>query len=268
MCQAKLAFIILVGSIWLASSASAQINADGPLYHLRWNGTNGTLDRDAIHNAAHNEPAQHFSLALVRCMEGFPSISKHEVWFLARSKNTFALLWCYLDDSGSRFESHMYLYPMTVITNVPFTGNYHFQPPDSKGLAVLTKHLALLSAPQYDGPDFVFQDWTRSSGSIDRLDVHLADDIRRPPTGKRLSSSSAIPKTLFGLRMAPMYTVEVPDSNPYEQAGWQELHALAYDKAKDPYYLVLYSNSQNGFVIDLKRALVYSANFHGKVIFK
>ena len=80
-----------------------------------------------------------------------------------------------------------------------------------------------------------------------------------------MPDADAVVKTLTQLIVRPLHQVEVGAANGWREGGWHELHGLAFDSAKDPYYLILYSNTSNGYVVDLKRAQIYTADFGGRV---
>src|SRR5579884_1027874 len=243
------------------------ITADSPPYHLTWNGTGGTFRQDALGA----EPARSMALTYLRAEPGPVGHSRYLVWFLARDMNRFALLWCYLDESGSDFWCWLYRYPNNLLTTQHFTGDYRFSPP-TQPPAPTSVSLQLPPAPNYLGPDFTYRDWTRNGGRLDHLDLRAAVSASgQPAAGSPESGDTSPPgpvvKTLTGLRVIPLHAIHVGAGNGWRQGGWGELHALAYDSTGSPYYLILYSNSIRGFAVDLTSAQVYIADFGQRVGF-
>ncbi len=82
-----------------------------------------------------------------------------------------------------------------------------------------------------------------------------------------ISKDRAVSRTLQKLIVQPLHQLQVGGANGWRTGGWEELHAYALDSAGDPYYLIAYSNSKLGFVVDLKRARTYTADFGARVVF-
>ena len=74
-------------------------------------------------------------------------------------------------------------------------------------------------------------------------------------------------RSISNLTVFPLHEVEVGANNGWKSEGWGELHALAYDEQKAPFYLILYSNTSKGFVIDLKSPESFTTDFGGRVQF-
>ena len=105
-------------------------------------------------------------------------------------------------------------------------------------------------------------DWTRKDATLKTLDlkaVHSPDMLPK--------ENAPVLKTLTNLSGSPLHELRVPAANGWRSDGWRELHAMLYDAAKDPYYAIVYSNSNVGYVIDLKRAQTYTADFGAKITF-
>ena len=254
-------------------SASAQkkmvgyIAADSAPYRIEWTGTGGTF----VQHPYAKEPAKRLPLDYLHTQAGPTGYSKHLAWFVARDADAFDILWLYLDDAGTDFGCWLYQYPSNRLTYQRFTGNYRFTPPTATPPPNLRDGILLHKPPRYAGPDFTFRDWTRESGTLDRLELFVP-----PPEGPVVGTSAAGPngtrtkaadRALSSLRVAPLHQIRVGEANGWRNGGWQELHCLAFDSADDPYYLILYSNETTGFVVDIKHAQTYTANFGAKVLF-
>src|SRR5579871_54224 len=244
-----------------ASTLVAKISAqtqDGQ-YRIDWNGTSGTFTRKAIGN----DPETKLPLAYLQTDPGPNGYAKHLAWFLARDKEQFVLLWCYLDDSGRNFWCCLYFYPTNALLTVPFVGDYQYGPPPAGDRPTFPSPFLTQPPPAYTGGDFIYKDWSRKGGKIDSLTLGNAlanGQTLTPDPGKGT-------KPLTGLRVSPLHEIQVGQGNGWRPGGWQELHALAYDAANDPYYLILYSNTNIGYVVDLKHAQPYSADFGERVQF-
>src|SRR2546430_423290 len=102
-----------------ASTAVAKISAQNGPDQIEWNGKSGTFTR----KATGNDPEVTMPLVYLQADPGPNGYAKHLAWFLARDKEQFALLWCYLDDSGHSFWCWLYRYPANELLTVPFTGD-------------------------------------------------------------------------------------------------------------------------------------------------
>lgn len=230
------------------------ITAESAPYTLVWDGDRGTFSRAPLGSA----PGLRWPVVYLHTDPGPKGYARYLAWFLARDKNDFALLWCYLNDSGREFWCWLYQFSSNQLTTVRFKGDYRFTPLPEPRQASVYEDFALTVVPSYTGPDFTFRDWTRREGRLDRLEVR--------PAGSD-AAGAAVATTLTGLRVQPLHDLSVPAGNGWREVGWRELHALAYDRTDNPFYLILYSNSTRGFVLDLKRALTYVADFGAMVRF-
>ncbi len=287
------AYLVLVcfafsGSAWGAPAQKAagdpvleralQISASSTPYHLELQGRNGTLSRAALGSS----PADSLPLVYLYTAPGPSGFSKHLAWFLGRSANQFALLWCYLDDDGSNFQGWLYRFPDNQLTTLKFSGTYQFGEGGSPSNP--TVDLSLPQLPEYMGRDFTFGNWTPKSGTTDRLELRelsngvaplrsgqrgpVANTPSRPGPGQEPPAlGGAVAKVLTGLQISPLHDLRVASDNGWRTGGWSELHALATDALHDPYYLILYSNSREGYAVDLKRAHLYVTDFGANVRF-
>ncbi len=266
------------------------ISAESAPYHLDWNGTSGTLTRRALGA----QPEVRLPLTYIHSEPGPKGYSKYLAWFLARDKDHFSIVWAYLNDGGREFFCWVYQYPSNQLTSLRFTGDYRFAPLPEPVAPTQFTELSNQVIPSYTGPDFKYRDWTRRSGLLDTLQLQpagvtsFAAPLEQPGIGNRGqgagNSQSPIPnpqsaignrqspianssKSVSGLRVYPLHEIQVAKGNGWRDGGWRELHALAYDSASDPYYLILYSNATKGYVVDLKRAQTYVADFGATVVF-
>ncbi|HLJ56691.1 MAG TPA: DUF5060 domain-containing protein [Chthonomonadaceae bacterium] len=250
-----------------AASTQAQvvpgnrIAADSPAYRIEWDGASGVFVRKALGPA----PESRQPLAYLHTDAGPTGVAKNLVWFLARQGQAFTLLWCYMNPAGTEFDSWMYNYPLNVLTPVHFSGTYQFTPPAEPVPAAPMPAFTLPPAPAYSGPSFTFQNWTKTFGGLGKLDLKATRQSAAPPAS---SNTGDVTKTVSQLLVRPLHEVDVPAANGWREGGWRELHALATDSTKDPYYLILYSNSPTGYVVDLKRAQLYTTDFGGRVAFE
>jgi hypothetical protein len=251
---------------------TSEIQAESGPYHFTWKGQQGTLHRDAVGV----QPAQNMSLVCLHSEPGPKGYASSQTWFLARDGATFSLLWCYLNESGQAFYCWLYRYPANQLISLHFTGNYKFIAPQEPVAPVVDPKLALAAPPLYAGLDFVYGHWTRQQGTLVNLELHpvraavstpLPQTTPQDPATRNLAEPASV-KTLSLLPVAPLYQSNSPGTNDGRTSGWCELHALAYDAAQDPYYLILYTNSTRGYVIDLRRAQTYQTDFGQKVGFK
>ena len=246
---------------------SLHIIADSFPYHLQYDKNEGSFTQRA--GGALRD--QRFSVTYLHIDAGPTGYSKHLAWFLGRDAAGFALLWCYLDDSGSNFWCWLYRYPENSLTTQHFTGEYRFAPP--AGIAdTFEPGFALPNPPAYNGPDFTFLNWTRKSGVIESLPVYESISTEHSSSlavaaPDSIAQDRKVTRTLQKLVVQPLHQLQVGGANGWRAGGWEELHAIAKDSAGDPYYLILYSNTKLGFVVDLKRARTYTADFGARVVF-
>ncbi len=264
-----LAGILLAGVVAVIPARAAQssksaavidsrITADSPPYRIEWNGTSGTFVRKAFGQ----DPELRQPISFLHTDAGPTGFAKYLVWFLARDKQSFSLLWCYLNDSGGAFDCWLYQYPSNQLTSLHFTGDYRFAAPAESPPATAMPDLKLPDPPPYSGPAFTYRNWTKVVGALPKV------DLRSPRRNGAPLDTSPVLKSVSQLIVRPLHEVEVGSANGWREGGWNELHALAYDAAQDPYYLILYSNTPNGYVVDLRQARIYAANFGDKVTFE
>src|ERR1051326_1541621 len=141
------------------STAVAKISAQtqNGQYQIEWNGKSGTFTR----KATGNEPEVKMPLVYLQADPGPNGYAKHLAWFLARDKEKFALVWCYLDDSGRNFWCWLYRYPTNELLTVPFVGDYQFGPPPAGERTALTDNFLSTPPPAYNGAEFIYNAWTR-----------------------------------------------------------------------------------------------------------
>jgi hypothetical protein len=243
------------------------ILADSAPYHFQFDNKEGGF-ADRTFGALRE---QRFSVTYLHTDAGPTGYSKHLAWFLARDAVGFAVLWCYLDDSGKDFWCWLYRYPTNSLTTQHFTGEYRFAPP-SAAADTLEPGFALPNPPAYSGPDFTFLGWSRKAGAIASLPVYESittekDSSFGAAAADSTSKDRTPSRTLINLIVQPLHQLQVGGANGWRTGGWEELHVFARDSAADPYYLILYSNSKQGFVVDLKRARTYTADFGARVVF-
>jgi hypothetical protein len=250
-----------------AIAATSDINADSKPYHMEWNGAVGSFSQEALGV----DVARKMPMVFLHSDVGPKGYAKYNAWFLVRDGQSFSLLWCYLNDSGTEFYAWLYHYPVNQWTSLHFTGNYRFSAPSEPVAPIAVSDLKPATVPHYSGPDFVFGNWTRRAGAMAKLNLLPAPSTFSAPltdrNGATPSPASQPVKTLTDLRTYPLSMISVPSGNGWLPSGWRELHALAYDSANDPYYLILYTHVTRGYVIDLKRAQIYVADYGQKVTF-
>ncbi len=234
----------------LAQGGPNFLQVHDSLYTLKWNGTSGTLQR----GLSGLRKERTFSLYYLYTAPGPSGYSRHLAWFLARSGDTFDILWCYLDNSGKQFYCWLYDYAVNQISTVDFRGSYRFDPLRIPPQAHPGAAVQLRTAPAYSGPVFTYKDWHMAGGKDASLSLK--------------SDAGTAPLTLHNLQVNPLLSVQVQPGNGWQAAGWQELHALATDSAGTPYYLILYSNTSQGYAINLKTAQTWVANYQNKVKFQ
>src|SRR5579875_3056071 len=107
-----------------ADQHTLHIQPQSDFYQIAWNGTSGTLTQI--------EPSSGqrivYPLTLLRVDSGPVGYAHYLVWFLARSQQSFAILWCYLNDTGNDFYCWLYRYPGTQLNGVHFRGDYSVPP--------------------------------------------------------------------------------------------------------------------------------------------
>lgn len=241
-----------------ATPAMNKIDASSTPYRLLWQNGTGTFVREAFGP----QPEMRWNLVFLHADAGPKGYSKYLNWFLARGKTDYALLWCYMNQTGKEFWCWLYQFPSNQLTTVRFVGNYEFVPPAEPVAPVVSEGMSFTVTPSYVGPDFKFLDWTRTIATLKSVDLKAVSspDVPQPKNDPTV-------KTLIGLRGLPLHELRVPAANGWRADGWRELHAMLYDAAQDPYYVIVYSNSTTGYVIDLKRAQTYTAEFGAKVTF-
>jgi hypothetical protein len=217
----------------------------GP-YSITWNGSTGTLVRRSFNLREERD----FSLSYLYSQAGPAGYASHLAWFLAKSGDTFSIVWCYLNDKGSSFFCWIYDYSSNQITSYDFQGSYQFDPSRLAAGPVLAK--SPLQPPlKYSGGNFNFADWTRQAGTLPALTAH--DGTKSFQLGK--------------LDVSPLVEVNVNPANGWRSQGWQELHAIASDAAGHAYYLILYSNTRHGYAIDLDDAKLFTVDYPTDVTF-
>ncbi|CEK19318.1 Protein of unknown function (DUF4038) [Chthonomonas calidirosea] len=237
------------------------IQAQSDFYQLAWNGTSGTLTQ--IEPSSGKRTV--YLLTLLRIDSGPVGYAHYLVWFLARSPQSFAILWCYLNDTGNDFYCWLYRYPGTQLNGVHFRGDYSIPPQVPIPTPLSMPTLQLPAPPIYTGPSFTYRNWTTQGGTIPRLPLWTAD---HSSFAQPVAQTDQKPeRVLTDLQVTPLHQVNVTPNNGWRSDGWGELHALAYDSAKNPYYLILYSNTAHGYVIDLKEGRIYVADFGTPVVF-
>ncbi len=234
-----------------AQTADRKIYATASPYSLVWNGNNGVFRQESLGG----KPAEELPLTYLYTSSGPEGFARHLVWFLARKGDGFRLLWCYLNDSGRDFWCYLYSYPDNTLTTHEFKGEYRYSATASDPPQPLD--LLLKPAPPYNGPDFAYKNWTRKTGDFQKLSLF------EPSLGTKGAAS----KTLDTLKVTPLHEVSVGGKNGWRSDGWRELHSLAYGSDTRPYYLIQYSNTPDGYVIDLTSAKLYTANFEAPVKF-
>jgi hypothetical protein len=229
-------------------------------YRIEWNGKQGLFLRRAF--ALEKEKKQ--PLTFLHTDAGPKGSSKYLAWFLARDKGEFAILWCYLNDSGQEFWCWLYRYPSNELTTVRFQGEYRFTPPAEPLTTTTDFPLELGVIPTYKGPDFGYKQWTRRAGMLEDLKIFPAkNDFTKPEGAAQVEAT-----TLAKLNVVPLHDVRVEEANGWRDKGWGELHTLAFGAGGEPYYLILYDNSVKGFVLNLQKARLYTADFGEKVSFE
>lgn len=238
----------------------AKLNGDSDPYHLQWDGASGLF----VRHAAGNLKELRQPLIFLHTDPGPEGYSRYLAWFLARDTEGFTLIWCYLNEGGPDFYCWLYSYPSNQLLNLRLKGNYTFAPPSEPTPGMALTDFAPRAETRYAGPDFQYRDLTRQGGVIAHVPLTPASAMRAPVG---VATSVIGGPVLENLRVTPLQEVHVSGGNGWRTEGWRELHALAYDKSGDPYYLILYSNTSSGYVVDLKRAKTYFADFGEKVVF-
>ncbi len=246
------------GQAPVLTAANSKIDANSTPYHITWQNGRGMLVREAFGP----QPEAKWPLVFLHADAGPKGYSRYLNWFLARGTNDYALLWCYMNQTGKEFWCWLYQYPSNQLTTVRFTGNYEFVPPAEPVSAIANETLSFTVGTRYVGPDFKFLDWTRQLATLKSVNLKAVTSPDKPATG-----TEPVLKTLPLLTGTPLHELRVPAANGWRADGWRELHAMLYDAAKDPYYVIVYSNSTTGYVLDLKRAQTYTADFGAKITF-
>ena len=246
------------GQATVLTAANSKIDVSSTPYRVTWQNGQGMLIREAFGP----QPEAKWNLVFLHADAGPKGYSRYLNWFLARGTNDYALLWCYMNQTGKEFWCWMYQYPSNQLTTVRFTGSYEFVPPAEPVPSIANDTLSFTVGTRYVGPDFKFLDWTRSLATLRSVNLKAVASPDKPATG-----TEPVLKTLPLLTGSPLHELRVPAANGWRADGWRELHAMLYDAAKDPYYVIVYSNSTVGYVIDLKRAQTYTADFGGKITF-
>lgn len=254
---------------------SSRIKSESLPYSIRWDGKTGVFHRDALGT----EPEQNLPLVFLHTDPGPKGYAKYLAWFLVRDANSFSILWCYLNESGSEFWCWLYRFPGNQLTTNRFVGDYRFVPP-AEPVGPTPAVFSPSDTPRYLGPDFAFGNWTRRSGTVANLALRpvrgyseplaAAERVTNPSEQKDRSFDStgvAAVRNLTNLQATPLHQIQVSSANGWRQNGWNELHALLVDGANDPYYGILYSNSTRGYLVDLKHAQIYVADFGKNVSF-
>ncbi len=249
-----------------SATSDLHIAADSAPFHLKFDGESGSLTQQAFGGAGEHRS----SVSYLHSQPGPTGYSKHLVWLLGRDNRGFSLMWCYLDDAGKDFWCWLYRYPDNQLTTQKFTGEYKFTTAP-KARETAEPGFAIQDIPAYTGPNFTFPGWTRKSGTISRLDIFTPPVVtERSPTA--VANREVVPdqkpvRALENLEVHPLHQLMVGSANGWRTGGWEELHSIAFDAARDPYYLILYTNSRRGFVVDVKRGMTYTADFGSKVAF-
>ncbi len=245
------AFVCVVFTL-IGSAATAQnsLHGESGPYSLAWNGTSGTMVRRSFNLSEERE----FQLTYLYSQPGPAGYASHLVWFLAKSGDTFDVIWCYLNDRGSSFFSWIYDYSSNQISSYDFQGSYQFDPAHLAAGPALPK--TTIQPPlKYSGGSFTFGDWTRQGGTLLSITGHLTQ------------GSSAETVHLGKLEVSPLVEVNVNPANGWQALGWQELHAIASDSTGHAYYLILYSNTRHGYAIDLDDSKVLTVDYPNDLTF-
>lgn len=241
------------------TTQSFYLQGQSDFIQISWNGTSGSLmQRDPTGTR------ESYSLTLLRVDAGPLGYAHYLAWFLARNERNFAILWCYLNNTGNDFYCWIYRYPSTQLSSIHFRGDYAVPPqvnlPSAKPL-----HLQLEQPPVYMGPDFIYRNWTKRGGSLPRLPLWPAAQATFAEPAAQTERQPV--EVLTDLQAIPLHRVEVQPGNGWRADGWSELHVLAYDAQRNPYYLILYSNGTLGYAIDLRMGKIYVADFGAPVEF-
>ena len=235
------------------------IEADNASYHIHWDGKSGSLTTRSIDNQTETVD----DLILLQNDPGPTGFSKRLAWFVSRNRSKFTILWCYLDDAGSEFACWLYRYPENRLTPLKFKGAYAYSQNDRATQSESSVAFEESNPPEYSGTEFKFQNWNRKSGKIETLDLTPA----QPNASSAKISKALVSKKIENLSVFPLHKVDVGAKNGWKDDGWAELHAIAFDDHKDPFYLILYTNTSQGYAIDLKNGVSYSTDFGDKVQF-
>ena len=182
---------------------------------------------------------------------GPKSVSNDLIWLLARNGTQFEILWCYMNGTGKKFDAWVYSYATNKLVEQSFKGSYTFEPWKSAPVPKLDT-IDLTKTPTYTGHTFTFNGITSTGGTL---------------RGIQLNSSDGSQIKLPDLTVAPLHSVDVGEQNGWSADSWHELHMLA-DRSTTPYYMIAYSNTPNGYAINLDTGKVSIAEFGTKVVFQ
>ncbi len=247
-------FLVFLG-ILTASTAVAKesrIIASSGAMHIEWSGDTGLLHEDA-HSG---KRARHFGLTYLRTDVGPKGHADYLLWLLARDNTSFKIIWGYMNNKGNSFWAWIYHYPENIATISEFKGKYTIDLNQKPHPESSDAPLQLRNPPDYTGHPFKFSNWTSDHGAISKLSILASDAPDKKPT------------TLKNLEISPLHEIDVPALNGWRTNSWQELHALGKDSTNSLYYLILYSNSTKGYIINLPGAWVSPVDFGEVVNFK
>ncbi len=249
-CVVAAVFVVLLAVSGSTANAENSLHGESGPYSIAWNGTDGTMIRRSFNLREERE----FKLTYLYSQQGPAGYASHLVWFLAKSGDTFDVVWCYLNNQGNSFFSWIYDYSSNQITSYDFQGNYEFDPAQLTQGTALPKS-AIQPPLKYSGGSFTFADWTRQGGTLPDLTGHLA-------IGKADETVH-----LGKLEVSPLVEVNVNPANGWQALAWQELHAIASDSAGHAYYLILYSNTRHGYAIDLDDSKLLTVDYPSDLTF-
>ncbi len=245
--------IYLIYTICSCTPAAAadvnKISASSGAIHIDWSGNHGILNQDAFDGKS----AEHYGLTYLRTDIGPKGSADYLVWLLARDNSSFKIVWGYMNRGGSSFWAWIYHYPENIVTLSEFKGSYSINSLSTSYSRPDESRISLGTPPGYTGQPFKFQDWSADHGKISRLSTTLPSISK----GKEI--------VLTDLSISPLHEISVPAMNGWRDRGWQELHAVATDSKNNPYYLILYSNSQKGYIINLDGGWAAPADY-GEVV--
>lgn len=264
------------GTVSSSVTKTAISSNSGP-WHLEWDGTKGTIVRHAMGSL----PEVSLPLLYLHTEPGPKGYAKYLTWFLARDNERFDVVWCYFNDSGHDFYCWLYQYPANQLTSQRFVGDYKFLPSAEPVAPAPAQEMKFAFQPRYNGPDFAYKNWSRRTGTLESLPLQptrvatfaspveeLIDPVSADAGTNASKKATFVPTlTLTNLQVSPLHQIQVAQSNGWRKGGWRELHALALDAQKNPWYLILYSNATKGYAVDLKTARTFVADFGETVKF-